>query len=178
MRIAKKHHDGCSQCGAAANFDTRPCTEKHCHKLFCARCASHCTECGDVVCAEHLRVVSGESYCPGCGDQQYEHYQQMFDLLRSLVLKGEDCPDCGGALEDDSDPFGDRDVEERYACYSCGLSATKRRMPSEALRLAQSLRYSGGGPALPEPDYIVVEGSRPARKPAVAAQAVNQEVAL
>lgn len=175
-RLAKKHHDGCSQCNAAADFDTRKCTWHQCHKLFCACCASHCTECGDVVCADHLKVVSGEAYCPTCGDQQYEHYQQFFELMEEAHRRSLPCPVCAGTVEDDSDPFGDPDVERRYCCYGCGSSATMKRTPNEALRTAQALRYTGAA-SLPEPDYIVTEGAQARRKPAGIAPAVDaQEV--
>ena len=161
---------GCNDCGAEHDAKTQQCSWRGCGRLYCESCAWHCTECGDVICGEHSKVVNGESYCPSCGDALYEHYEQMFNLLRMTYERNLACPECGGAIEDDSDPLGDREVEERYACYGCGLSATKRRQPSEALRTAQALRYAGG-PALPEADYVVTEGAKTRRKPAAAAVA-------
>jgi hypothetical protein len=127
-----------------------------------------CHECGDIVCAEHSRVVGTEPHCLSCADQLHEHYEQTFELLRMASMRNEGCPECHGSVIDDSDPFGDRDVEETYACTLCGLSATKRRTPSESLRTAQGLRYTGAA-AMPDAEYLVVEGSIPAkRKPVVA----------
>jgi len=159
----KQHPYTCFECSARADEDTQKCSWRHCSKLFCASCAWHCHECNDIICGEHSRVVGTDTYCLSCADQLAEHYEQMFGLLRMAAVRETPCPECGGQITDDSDPFGDRDVEERYACTDCGLSATKRRRPSEALRTAQALRYAGG-PALPEADYIVTEGTMPLKK--------------
>ena len=161
---------GCGECGAEHDADTEQCSVRGCGRLYCPSCVWRCHECGDPVCGEHSKIVSGEAYCPSCGDALAEHYAQMFELLRTAAARSLACPECAGDIIDDSDPFGDRDIGERYACSDCGLSVTKRRQPSEALRLSQSLRHSGG-PALPEADYVMVEGSKPARKPAVVATA-------
>ena len=169
-RTTHTRTERCHECSSAADLDTRKCDWKHCHKLFCPSCAWLCHECGDVMCAEHSKTLGGETYCLSCHDQQYEHWQQFYELMQDAHIKQLPCPCCGSVVEDDSDPFGDPDVERTYCCVTCGSSATMKRTANEALRTAQALRYTGAA-SMPEPDYIVVEGTAPVkqRKPAVAA---------
>lgn len=169
-----RSREQCHECDAAADLDTTKCSWRHCFKLFCPCCAWHCHECGDVICNEHSATVGEDTYCLTCADQMKEHFEQYFELLETAHRKSLPCPECGSIVEDMSDPFGDPEVETVYGCPDCGATATKRRQPSEALRVAQALRYCGG-PALPPAEYVIVEGTAPVKQRKLPVMEVNDE---
>jgi predicted RNA-binding Zn-ribbon protein involved in translation (DUF1610 family) len=116
--------------------------------------------------------MNTETLCLSCADQQHEHYEQFYELLETAHRKSLPCPECGSIVQDMSDPFGDPEVETVYGCPDCGATATKRRQPSEDLRVAQALRYAGG-PALPPAEYIITEGTAPMKQRKMPAAAMS-----
>ena len=148
----------CHECGCRADEDTGKCEWRHCFRLFCADCAWHCHGCGDVICPEHTEVYDGEPHCRTCADIIREHAEELFGLTRADCLAKRPCADCGGKLEDLSDPFGDPDLGQVYECGRCGAGVAMRRKPTEALRTAQALRHVTDECPLPPAEYTFTEG--------------------
>ena len=154
---------GCSACDRPHSHEQERCSVNGCTKEFCASCSWHCAECDRVICTAHSETVNGDQFCIQHAAEMREHYGQLFWSIRADYEERIPC-DCGGPLEDMTDPFTDRTIEEDYGCLSCGLLVSKRlHMTQDELRW---LRAEGLMAVWPPPEYLHTEGRRqPAAQP-------------
>ena len=156
---------GCSACDEPYSHEQERCFVNGCGMELCPSCCWRCAECDRPLCEMHFHVEGGAPYCETHAAEMRQHYREMFDAIMLDYRQRKPC-DCDGTLEDMTDPFVDRALEEDYGCSRCGQVVSKRLdVTHERLR---ELRAEGYGARWPEARYEHVAGNLPrnARHPA------------